>query len=297
MFSQQKLLVSQRLLSQIPSAEPFAHGHKQTVNDVGDQDSKDQLRLERWVKTAYLLEEAEHTDIQHQEVPVHALQECVAEAVPLVPVHDREVAIVTGSASEWRQVHKSGECSTLLYEAVRFSTHLLDVVDHQPVHDLAAHVDLFHVQVLRDRGSRAESLLDGVVVLSVRGLGLVDDERHVLDILRLVVVNQLLRNENLVGLKVWILIGDPSHLGFTGFFEVKVVAQLLLGDLSLAEGRATVDVVAVQALIEHQQRHVTERTEVHKLSCSKWCTKLEGVLDQVLDDADAIDDQCRNEKH
>jgi len=73
--SDEKSLISQRLLRDVSLAEVLPHVHKQTIKDVGDQDTDDQLALDRTVSPCDLLKEAEYADVEHQEVEIHALQE------------------------------------------------------------------------------------------------------------------------------------------------------------------------------------------------------------------------------
>ena len=140
-----------------------------------------------------------------------------------------------------------------MHKLVWLGLDLLHVVHHNLVHDLPGHVQLLVFHVLRNGCLDPECKSQILGCLVVSELCRLNGGLDFFEVFRLEVGHELLGQEDFVGLTLWVGFNDATHLSSALTLRVKGVSQFFLRDFGLAIRRATVDVVAVQALVKYQE--------------------------------------------
>ena len=142
------------MFAQVPLSKVLTHANQQAIKYVSHQDANHQLTLHLCVSPGNLLKETQHTRVQHQKVPIHPVQEHIAEGIPLVFKHERERVVSVASLNWWerRLLNQPFKWGSFFDVHVGFRTDLLDVVHHNFIHYFTSSVQFFHLHIFRDGG-------------------------------------------------------------------------------------------------------------------------------------------------
>ena len=275
-----------------PSSELSDH-EETLVENVSDDYAQKKANVQLDVVDCDLNDETHDAAVEHHEVPIHAHQEKIAEGVPLVLEEDGLFCFQI--LNRW-PIKQMVDNASFLDVLLWLSPYLFDASHEELVHNFSGCLRSLNIESLGDGIVAGEELRRCARKSLIFCSHIVNRCVHLLHVVLSILLEEVKRNENLVGLQVGVLRAQTSDLTLSSGLFLQMPTQLLCRELCVAIRGATVNIVSTKAVIEDQDRYVCNGAEVCKFFCLEREPLFDGISTSILNEGNRVHDQGRNEE-
>lgn len=189
------------------------------VENVSDDYSEKKANVQLDVVDCDLDDETHDAAIEHHEVPIHAHQEEVAEGVPLVLEED---GLFRFQILNRRSIKQMVDDASFLDVLLWLSPHLFNTSHEELVHNFSGSLCSLNVKAFGDCVVSGEELRRCTRKSLIFCSHIVNRCVHLLHVVLSILLEEVKRNENLVGLQVRVLWAKTSDLTLPSGFMLQM---------------------------------------------------------------------------
>ena len=204
---------------QVAAPSEISDHEKTLIENVSDDYAEKKANVQLHVVDCYLDDETHDAAVEHHEVPIHAHQEEVAEGVPLVLEED---GLLRFQIVNRRSIKQMVDHASFLDVLLWLSAHLFDASHEELVHNFSGRLRLVNVEAFGDGVVAGEELRRCTRKSLIRLNHFVNRCVHLLHVGGSILVEEVKRNENLVGLQVRIFRAQTSDLALSSGLSFQV---------------------------------------------------------------------------